>query len=342
MPDLPARANLDQLRRQAKDLLRAARRGDETAVRSFAAVAGPMSLATAQLTVARRYGFVSWVALKTEVERRRILDARDVDGLRALLERRPELAWQRMRHWCDHPSGPSPLGYVAMLRYDTTTGAWREVSSTGELARMLIAAGAPVDGLPGDAETPLITAASYGDAELAAVLIAEGADREAVSGETSGGVPGGTALRHAAVFGMTGVAEVLTEAGARDLVHAAASGSLDGWPLAELSGGDRVAALRIAAEHGHLAVIDQLLAAGAPVDGLDRDGSTALHEAAYSGQVDTVRHLLARGADPALRDSRFGATPLGWCQHRHGELGSSAAHQTIEQILGPVTPAATD
>ena len=40
MPDLPARADLDQLRRQAKDLLRAARRADETAVRSLAAVAG--------------------------------------------------------------------------------------------------------------------------------------------------------------------------------------------------------------------------------------------------------------------------------------------------------------
>jgi ankyrin repeat protein len=103
-----------------------------------------------------------------------------------------------------------------------------------------------------------------------------------------------------------------------------------------------VAALRIAAEHGHLAVIDQLLAAGAPVDGLDRDGSTALHEAAYSAEVDAVRHLLARGADPALRDSRFRATPLGWCQHRHGELGSSPAHQAVEQILGPVTPAATE
>src|SRR4029079_18359436 len=132
-------------------------------------------------------------------------------GLRALLERGPELALQRIQHWCDHPSGPNPLDVAAILRYDTTTGAWREMSSTVELARMLIAAGAPVDGLPGDAETPLITAARYGDAELAAVLMAEGADREAVSGETSGGVPGGTALRHAAVFGMTGVAEVLTE-----------------------------------------------------------------------------------------------------------------------------------
>ena len=77
-------------------------------------------------------------------------------------------------------------------------------------------------------------------------------------------------------------------------------------------------------------------------DGLDRDGSTALHEAAYSAEVDAVRHLLARGADPALRDSRFRATPLGWCQHRHGELGSSPAHQAVEQILGPVTPAATE
>jgi ankyrin repeat protein len=314
MPDLPARADLDQLRRQAKDLLRAARRGDETAVRSLAGVAGSMTLATAQLAVARSYGFASWAALKTEVERRRILDARDVDGLRALLARQPGLAWQRMQHWCDH-------------------------SSTGELARMLIAAGAPVDGLPGDAETPLITAASYGDAEVAAVLIAEGADREAVSADTGGGVPGGTALRHAAVFGMTDVAAVLTAAGARDLVHAAASGSLGGWPLAELPEGDRVAALRIAAEHGHLAVIDQLIAAGTPVDGLDRDDSTALHEAAYSGQVDAVRHLLARGADPALCDTRFGATPLGWCEHRHGEVGPSDAHEEIERILGPVTPA---
>ena len=45
---------------------------------------------------------------------------------------------------------------------------------------------------------------------------------------------------------------------------------------------------------------------------------------------------------PTNQTSAPGAIPLGWCQYRHGELGSSAAHQTIEQILGPVTPAATD
>ena len=65
---------------------------------------------------------------------------------------------------------------------------------------MLLQAGALVDGYPGDTETPLITAASYGDAEVARVLIEAGADIEAVSAPDSGGVPSGTALTHAAVF----------------------------------------------------------------------------------------------------------------------------------------------
>jgi ankyrin repeat protein len=71
----------------------------------------------------------------------------------------------------------------------------------GAVAGALLAAGAPVDGPPGDRETPLITAASYGDAELARVLIEAGADLEATAAPNAGGVPGGTALEHAAVFG---------------------------------------------------------------------------------------------------------------------------------------------
>src|SRR5262249_13925287 len=126
-----------------------------------------------------------------------------------------------------------------------------------------------------------------------------------------------------------------------DLVYAAASGSLRGWPLDDIAEADRVAALRIAAEHGHLAVIDQLLAAGTPLDGLDRDGSTALHEAAYSGQADTVRHLLARGADPARSVARSGPTPRGGAKHRHGEVGPVNAHEAIKQTLGRVTPPAS-
>ena len=63
-------------------------------------------------------------------------------------------------------------------------------------------------------ETPLITAA-YGDADVARALIEAGADVEARATEEAGGVPGGTALLHAAVFGMTPVVDVLIAAGAR-------------------------------------------------------------------------------------------------------------------------------
>jgi ankyrin repeat protein len=72
-----------------------------------------------------------------------------------------------------------------------------------------------VDGDPGDSETPLITAASYGDAEVAKVLIEAGADVDARSAPDSGGVPGGSALLHAAVFGMTDVLDLLVAAGRR-------------------------------------------------------------------------------------------------------------------------------
>lgn len=71
-----------------------------------------------------------------------------------------------------------------------------------------------------------MTAASYGDAQVARVLIDAGADLDATASATAGGVPGGTALRHAVVFGMTDVVEVLLAAGATDLVHAAAAGDL--------------------------------------------------------------------------------------------------------------------
>lgn len=174
MPELAPHPDLGQLRRQAKDLLRAARRGDTDAVSRVRALSDRLILDSAQLVMAREYGFASWARLKTEVERREILDARDLTRLTALLAEHPELAVERMRGWCDHRHGASPLGYVAMLRYDTLRGVWRDVPGTGAVARALLAAGAPVEGDPADAETPLMTAASYGDAEVARVLVDAG------------------------------------------------------------------------------------------------------------------------------------------------------------------------
>ncbi|MGH2852114.1 MAG: ankyrin repeat domain-containing protein [Solirubrobacteraceae bacterium] len=64
MPTLPAYPDLDQLRRQAKELLRAARTGEADAVSRVE----PQTLAGAQLALARGYGFSSWPALKTALE----------------------------------------------------------------------------------------------------------------------------------------------------------------------------------------------------------------------------------------------------------------------------------
>jgi hypothetical protein len=56
MADLPAKPSLDHLRRQARDLLRAAQAGDTTAAGRIRAVADALTLASAQLAVAREYG----------------------------------------------------------------------------------------------------------------------------------------------------------------------------------------------------------------------------------------------------------------------------------------------
>jgi ankyrin repeat protein len=64
MPTLPAHPDLEQLRRQAKELLRAARAGDPGALARLER----QTLAGAQLAVARGYGFPSWPALKSAIE----------------------------------------------------------------------------------------------------------------------------------------------------------------------------------------------------------------------------------------------------------------------------------
>ncbi len=307
MADLPARPDLDQLRHQAKDLLRAAQNGDPDAVARINAVSGRFILSSAQLALAREYGFASWAKLKLEVERRDILNSRDLSRLSRLLAEHPELATTKMEHWCDHKSA-GPVGYLAMLRFDhARLGLPSELPGTGAVAKALIDAGAPVDGYPGDFETPLITAASCGDAEVAKVLIDAGAEIDAISAPDSGGVPSGTAVDHAAVFGMTEVLDVLVAAGARisSLEMAAAAGDITGWPLARFTHQSRIRALVFAADHQRLDVIGQLIEAGTPVNEADAEWERLpLHTAAGNGRAASVRRLLAHGADPNLRDPR--------------------------------------
>jgi ankyrin repeat protein len=272
--------------------------------------------------------------------RREVLDSGDPGRLQALLHQHPRLAVEWMQHWRDHPQGTSPLAHVAMLRYDTARRLWRDVPGADALARALIDAGAPVDGEPGDPETPLITAASYGDAAVARVLIEAGAEIEARAADNAGGVPGGSALLHAAVFGMTDVIDVLVAAGARaaSIEEAAAAGDVAGLLSSRTPLQARIRALVMAADHQRLAVIDELLAAGTPIDATDEKwGRQALRVAAQNGRVAAVEHLLARGADPNARDPEHQRTALDWCRHGRGDLADRGAHDRVEAILQAVT-----
>ena len=80
MADLSAKPSLDHLRRQARDLMRAARAGDTTAAGRIRAVADALTLASAQLAVAREYGFASWTRLRDEVTARAASLARQAEA----------------------------------------------------------------------------------------------------------------------------------------------------------------------------------------------------------------------------------------------------------------------
>jgi hypothetical protein len=113
---LPGRPDLDQLRRQARELLRAAAANDEEALRRIRAVSEKQTLSAAQLAIAREYGFPSWPRLRAEVLRRQAATGPDADtevdadtvavpetavtaGTAPATESAPK-SWQEMREWC--------------------------------------------------------------------------------------------------------------------------------------------------------------------------------------------------------------------------------------------------
>jgi hypothetical protein len=70
MSELPPHPDLSQLRRQARELLRAATAGEPEAMARLRAYSAEVKLSSAQLAVAREHGFPSWPVLRAEAQRR--------------------------------------------------------------------------------------------------------------------------------------------------------------------------------------------------------------------------------------------------------------------------------
>lgn len=71
-----------------------------------------------------------------------------------------------------------------------------------------------------------------------------------------------------------------------------------------------------AVDFGHRDLVRWLLDRGANVNARSDAPSrhTALHSAAWNGDVEMVRLLLAAGADPAIRDDEHNGTALAWAE----------------------------
>lgn len=71
----------------------------------------------------------------------------------------------------------------------------------------------------------------------------------------------------------------------------------------------------IAAEQNKTHVVKLMLTAGWPAGAQRPGGASTLHFAAWHGNVEMVRALIAAGAPLDLADGQYGATPLGWAIH---------------------------
>lgn len=120
---LPVRPDLEQVRRQAKELLRAIRRGDEAAaieLREYhpaAPAASDAKLADAQLALARSYGASSWTRLVHAVRLAEALWRDDLETVRTLITGNPVLIEEHVLIRTDSGWGP-PMTYAANLGRD--------------------------------------------------------------------------------------------------------------------------------------------------------------------------------------------------------------------------------
>lgn len=120
---LPVRPDLEQLQRQAKELLRAIQRGDANAVAEFrehhpeSIDASTAKLADAHLALARSYGASNWSRLVHGVRLADAIWRDDLDTVRALITGNPALLHEHVLIRTDSNWGP-PMTYAANIGRD--------------------------------------------------------------------------------------------------------------------------------------------------------------------------------------------------------------------------------
>jgi ankyrin repeat protein len=150
---LRERPDLDQLKRQAKELLDGFVAGEPSAVAEVnahyrGADAITFALHDALLVVARAHGFASWPKLKAFVDGVTVsrlaqaVRAGDVAGVRSMLERRPELVHtdlaeideHRALHYAVLARSPEMVGLLMSHGADPRKGIWPHRAATAALA----------------------------------------------------------------------------------------------------------------------------------------------------------------------------------------------------------------
>ena len=325
--------------------------------------AAEISEVDARLLVANEEGYAYWSKYESFLHLDPAVQAAigavrtgDLAKLREILRSDPSAANPR---WVSgYTPAKEPLPNDSIPLFCICEAVWRKTNTRGndyELARELLAAGAEADIEGG---LPMVGAVSFNAIGVVRALLEAGA---AVNGVDHDGVP----MAYAVHFGFGAVAELLAERGARlDLRFAAGLGWLNvakNWfnpdrslksgagALAAPYGFERKVrgqspfrcertrpnilsqAFYFACVNGKLDVADFLLSQGAEINaivpGLDAN-ATVLHRVATmdAGAEHVVRFLLARGADPSIRDAEFDATPGDWARYHKRD--------TIADLLG--------
>ena len=131
----PVRPDLDQLKHQAKDFLRAVRQGDAAAIAELHKNHPKRSidpalakLADAQAALARSYGLASWPRLVTACRMTDAIWRGDVEAVRALIRKNPQLLHESARGVADSNWGP-PMSYAANIGQDAIIATLREMGA---------------------------------------------------------------------------------------------------------------------------------------------------------------------------------------------------------------------